>query len=91
MKLHWQTEPLHWQTEEPLMKNWHVVSVPRENFCAGKLAPPVREWIAANTRLSFAAQFTNTISDSTKTETVFHCRVLFRSRKDAALFRMFWG
>jgi hypothetical protein len=82
---------------DPLFKNWFAVEVRDDLFTQQALSPELEEWLADNVRLPWDAQFSNgMVSDGDRHGDVSYvtkpfCRVMFRAKRDATLFKLFWS
>jgi hypothetical protein len=86
-------ETVHFPAD-PLLKNWFIVDVPPAYFADKALKSEVVAWLLGSSKLGWLVQFGNgwrRDASGQSSFTVNFCRVLFRTRSDAALFKMFWG
>ncbi len=90
---------------DPVLKNWFPVMVPRDSFdsfrprdqaLVERLKPDVLEWLKENIRLPWHAHFTSSYLGIKGPTGDGHinspfCVIFFRTKTDAALFKMFWN
>lgn len=79
-------------------KNWYPISVPQQHIPSDfffqhqhdpdlKTAlPEIRTWLAGNCRYRWEMQFAKGFDGGV----IHYCRVIFRAKIDAALFKMIW-
>ena len=79
-------------------RNWFPILLGKQHICdfwfqhdhdpdLKSAFPEVREWLAANCRYRWEMQFGKGYERGSLTH---HCRVIFRAKADAALFKMIW-
>jgi hypothetical protein len=89
---HWSTDEEEFLSPPVHQRNWFCVRLDPSHFNGDYIPYEIIEWLTNNTKSVWDYQKAFTpVDKGTSRLDEWRIRMLFRSKKDAALFRLFWG